>query len=115
MREEFDFILPSENTIKTWFNEIDLWPGICSTMFHCLKEKVKCMGSERNCVLLFDEIRIKKGFNFHERRQKIEGFENLGSLGHNTTIATSALVFIVRGLLHNWKQSVAYFLTGCFK
>lgn len=82
-------------------------------MFHHLKAKVNCVDSnERNCILLFDEMKIKKGFDFHEKRQKVEGFEDLGSLGHNTTVATSALVFMVRGLFHNWKQPIAYYLTG---
>lgn len=82
-------------------------------MFHHLKAKVNCMDSnERNCILLFDEMKIKKGFDFHEKRQKVEGFEDLGSLGHNTTVATSALVFMVRGLFHNWKQPIAYYLTS---
>jgi len=37
----------------------------------------------------------KKDFDFHEKWQKIEGFQDLGPLGCNATIATSVLVFIV--------------------
>lgn len=35
--------------------------GISNTLFDNLKAKVNCMDkNERNCVLLFDEMRIKK-------------------------------------------------------
>lgn len=50
---------------------------------------------ERKCVLLFDEMRIKKGYDFHEKQQKVEGFEDLRPLGCNKTVAISALVFMV--------------------
>lgn len=105
MREEFGFILPGRSTITTWFNVVHLWPGISKTLFQNLKAKVDCMDNmERNCALIFYEMRIKKCFDFHEGRQKIEGFQDLGALGCNATVATSVLVFMVRGLLHNWKQ-----------
>ncbi|KYQ47874.1 hypothetical protein ALC60_13083 [Trachymyrmex zeteki] len=73
-------------------NIVNIWPGISNTMFHQLQAKVSCMDSnERNCILLFDEMRIKKGFDFHEKRQKIEGFQDLGSLGCNATVMTSVI------------------------
>lgn len=113
MRSEFNFRLPSYSTIKGWFGKVELWPGICPAMFQHLGTKVSSMSpDERNCVLLFDEVRIKKAFDLHDGKQKIEGFEDLGSFGCSSGVATDALVFMVRGLFHNWKQPVAYFLSA---
>lgn len=38
---------------------------------------------DRNCVLIFDEMTIKKCLDFYPKRQIIEGIEDLGFLGRN--------------------------------
>ena len=66
---------------------------------------------DRNCVLSFDEMHIKKCFDFHPGKQIIEGFEDLGPLGRKLAVGTRVLVFMVRGLFTNWKQPIAFFIT----
>ena len=61
MREVFGFHLPSPATIIRWFRKIDIWPGICQPLFTALKIKAAYMeAADPNCVLLFDEMAIKK-------------------------------------------------------
>ncbi|XP_046145935.1 uncharacterized protein LOC123989259 [Osmia bicornis bicornis] len=113
LRDNFGFHLPCPRTISRWFGSIEMWPGICTTFFTQLRKKVSWMDdSERNCVLLFDEMTIKKSFDFHSKKQKIEGFQDYGAFGSEMKPGTQALVFMVRGLFYNWKQPVAYFISN---
>ena len=112
MRNIFGFHLPSPKSIIRWFGKIDIWPGICQNLFAALKIKATHMEvADRNCVLLFDEMYIKKCFDFHPTKQIIEGFEDLGSLGRSTAVGSRVLVFMLRGLFSNWKQPLAFFVT----
>ena len=67
---------------------------------------------DRNCILIFDEMTIKKCLDFHPKRQIIEGFEDLESLGRNSAVGTQVLVFMLRGLFTNWKQPLAFFVVN---
>ena len=102
MRGVFSFNLPHPCTIIRWFGKIDIWPGICQNLFNALKLKSAYMQDiDRNCILIFDEMVIKKCLDFHSKRQIIEGFEDLGSLGRNSAVGTQVLVFMLRGLFTN--------------
>lgn len=107
------FHLPSRRTISSWLSIIDLMPGISKDLLDRIKFKSRTMNEqERQTVLMFDEISIKKHLSFNEKRDVIEGFEDLGSHGRSPRIASHVLMFLVRGILHKWKMPIAYFLSG---
>ena len=110
MRDVLSFTLPRSITIIRWFGKIDIWPGICQNLFNALKLKSPYMEDiDRNCILIFDEMAIKKCLDFHPKKQIIEGFEDLGSLDRNSAVDTQVLVFRLHGLFTNWKQPLAFF------
>jgi hypothetical protein len=49
---------------------------------------------ERQCVLMFDEMAIKKDFQYCSQYDLVEGFEDLGELGRSAKVAMSILIFI---------------------
>ena len=113
MRDVLSFNLPHPSTIIRWFGKIDIWPGICQNLFNILKLKSSYMEDiDRNCILIFDEMIIQKCLDFHPRKQIIEGFEDLGSLGRKLAVGTRVLVFMLRGLFTNWKQPLAFFIVN---
>lgn len=65
--------------------------------------------NERVCAVLFDEIALKPKLDYNQSFDYIEGYEDLGFLGRKNEIANTALVFYVRGILHNWKIPLCYF------
>jgi hypothetical protein len=63
------------------------------------------------CTLIFHEVSLCKGFHYESSKQRISGFEDLGSLGRTNRYANHALVFIVRGIRKKYNQTVAYYFT----
>uniref|UniRef100_A0ABD2XIE7 Transposable element P transposase n=1 Tax=Trichogramma kaykai TaxID=54128 RepID=A0ABD2XIE7_9HYME len=59
---------------------------------------------------MWDEMMIKPGLEFSSKYDILEGYEDLGSDvgGRSPKIATHVLVFMVGGLIHNWKQPFFY-------
>lgn len=113
MKENLKFNLPSKSTITYWLRVYQLPTGTNTVFFKNLKSKVNTMtAQEKECVLLMDEMSLKKGLEYNTRRDLIEGFQDMGNLGRESQIATQALVFMVRGLCENWKIPVSYYLSA---
>lgn len=107
------FSLPSISIIRKWIQVIHLKTGFETNYLNKLKQKILLMDKlETECVLLFDEISIKKSLDYNEKLDLIEGYEDLGDLGRNKDIGNHALVFMARGLYGNWKLPLAYFISG---
>jgi hypothetical protein len=66
---------------------------------------------DRCCTLIFDEVSVSKSFHYETCKQRICGFEDLGSLGRTDRCASHALVFMVRGVRRHYKEAVAYYFT----
>lgn len=67
---------------------------------------------EKKCVILLDEMAIKKYIEYNKSLDEIEGFEDLGSLGKSNKPGSHALVVMIRGLYANWKIPLSYYFTG---
>lgn len=106
------FRLPSISQIRKWINVTNVTPGFGEEVFGRLSTKAKSMSEdEKQCVLMFDEMSIKKSLEYNSKLDVVEGFQDLGPLGRENTLATHALVFMTRGLKHPWKCPVSYFLS----
>ncbi|KAL7296578.1 hypothetical protein TKK_0010009 [Trichogramma kaykai] len=59
---------------------------------------------------MWDEMMIKPGLEFSSKYDILEGYEDLGSDvgGRSPKIATHVLVFMLGGLIRNWKQPFFY-------
>lgn len=54
-------VLPSESTVRHWLNFISYSTGFSPKYMEQLKLKADCMSyKERKCVILLDEMAVKK-------------------------------------------------------
>lgn len=107
------FILPSIATLKRTMSKIAVYAGFNINILEALKAKLDTMpkGSEL-CLVAFDEMAIKESVVYNPERDEVEGFEDFGVKGKTQYIANHATVFLVRGLVYKWKQTVGYVLSS---
>ena len=106
------FHLPCKQTLLDWTKVIDVQPGISDFIMNVLAIKAKSMNeSERNCVLLMDEVSLKPGYQYDIENDIIDGFVDYGHLGRKNRGANRALVFMIRGLRSCIKQTIGYFFS----
>ncbi|KAL4126427.1 hypothetical protein QTP88_010649 [Uroleucon formosanum] len=106
-------VLPDESTVRRWLNSISYSTGFSPKYMEQLKLKADCMSfKERKCVILLDEMAIKKYIEYNKTLDEVEGFEDLGSLGKSNKPGSHALVVMIRGLYVNWKIPLNYYFTG---
>jgi len=82
--------------------------GIYPTLIKVLKENVKSLKPQhRFCSLLFDEVSISASLHYNSNEGTIYGFEE-NSSGRTHQFADHSLVFMVRGIVKNFKQPIRY-------
>ena len=60
-----------------------------------------------------DEMSLKSNLHYDIRSDRIIGYEDFGVQNDDRDkMATSALVFMVRGIARNWKQPITYYFTA---
>ena len=107
------FKLPCPSTLRKTMAKLNVRPGLSQNIFDLLKIKVTAMQPEEKlCSISVDEMSIKSDLSYNPQIDEIEGYEDFGSYGKTSKIATHALVFMVRGIMARWKQPVAYILSN---
>lgn len=102
------FVLPSPLTLSRLICRAGIKPGINKKIFAQLKKRVETMTEdEKLCTLLFDEIAISPNFEYNRRKDLINGFVTNGD-ERKKKIADHALVFMLRGVIKNYKQPIAF-------
>lgn len=102
------FILPSPSTFTKLINMANIEPGINNNIMNQLKmavEKMKIL--DRLCIVLFDEMSLKPSLSYNERKDIVSGFVTNGQESR-PEFADHAQVFMIRGLIKNYKQPVSY-------
>jgi hypothetical protein len=90
--------LPSKTSICRWVQNVRVQPGLNSYMIKLLEAKVKNLSvKDKQCILLMDEVALKKGLRYCKMRDIVVGYVDDG-VERSTVMANSALVFMVRGL-----------------
>jgi hypothetical protein len=110
-----NFPLPSYRTLCDRIQQTAFRPGIQTDVIQWMKCKLELStDQERDCVLMLDEMAVKKFLEYDKGLRSLVGYITPDVLGSNSadTLASHALVFMIRGLTTNWKQTVAYYLTG---
>ena len=93
--------------------KIKIFPGFCHNIFQALKIKVEAMPtSSLLCALTFDEMAIKERVIYGVERDEVEGLKDFGVYGKRQFVANHATVFVLRGLVGSWKQTVGYFFSS---
>ena len=113
MRHSLNFVLPGITTIRKWLRVIYLEAGFCGSYFKKFKFKFEHFSEqERECVLLVDEMRIKKEQVITSTQLDIfKGFQDFGQLGRSGLMGNEALVFMLRGLYSSWKVPFCFFIS----
>lgn len=105
------FKLPSLSTISHWHSEYSLMPGISPKALNLLKSKCAEMNErDRMCVLVHDEMNLKKELELKTNEDQIYGFQDFGELGRENIVVNKVFTMMIRGLNRNWKQSFAYYV-----
>jgi hypothetical protein len=103
------FTLPSVRSLQRFTHGMNFQPGFLNFVFDVLKLKVNQMTeNERYCTLCWDEMAIKTNLFYNCSKDKIIGFIDNGK-DREFIPTQKVLVLMVRGLLSNWKQPVAFF------
>ena len=128
--------LPSISTVDSWLTGLRCTPGINKEIFHLLKMK---HGSKRSilkrlCILLIDEITLRKSLDYDMYSDMALGFETSSNMKMDITgafdkqvadgtlskkqakikelrgLAKCANVFMAKGIMEPWKQPLGYSL-----
>lgn len=111
LRHYKHFSLPCETLISQWVNQLELRPGICKNLCDLLKVRIRSMTKlERECVLIWDEMTIKKWLEYNKKQDLVEGFSDFGGLGRFPEMVSQGLIFMLRGRRVNWKQIFCYYV-----
>nr|CAD7610566.1 unnamed protein product [Timema genevievae] len=72
--------------------------GTNEKLLHQLAMKVESISDplEKQVVLMFDEMSIRMFLQYDQKNDRIEGIQDLGSQGRNSSPAKQALVFMIR-------------------
>lgn len=104
--------LPGISTLKSWINNFNCKPGFNKKIFLQLSLKAdSMMPREKKCILMFDEMSIKRNIDYNKHTDMIEGFEDLGEFGRKSSPARQALVLMIRGIYSTWKIPIAFFVS----
>ena len=105
------FDLPSVKTLKLAMNKIGVQPGFNEKILEALEKKVSGLpDSSKIVVLAVDEVSIKEGITYDSGQDLIEGFAV--NVKKTKELANHAIVFMIRGIVEQWKQAVGYFLSS---
>ncbi|CAH1284744.1 unnamed protein product [Diabrotica balteata] len=108
------FYLPNPRTLRRYTEEIKIKPGINENIIQMITLKVSNFSEQdKMCVLCFDEMAIKANLLYNRGSDEVVGIEDFGCGEKSIVPAVSATVLMVRGIMHNWKQPLCYYLHHC--
>ena len=102
--------LPCPATIRSWAAAIDCEPGFLTNVIDELKNSLN--ENEKDCVVLVDEMSIKKEVLWDRKNKKFAGNTDYGAIlaEEQDSIESNDLVFMAVGLKEPWLHPIAYFL-----
>lgn len=107
------FCLPSKSALLKWVSKLPNCAGLTQPAVEVISTKVQTMDATgKLCIISFDEISLKSNLAYQSNTDELIGLEDYGKGDKTNSLATSAIVFMARGVVHNWKQPLAYFLVN---
>ena len=105
------FDLPSKFTLTRMISNSASEAGFSERSLFVLKQRIEALPPRSKiCTLLMDGISLKSNIFYDSSKEHLIGLDDYWDKTSSGLVATSALVFMVRGVLFNWKQLVAYYL-----
>lgn len=112
MRDQLRFHLPCTRSIYNYFPIKQLQPGFSFKLREKLHQLTKKMTKkDKQAVLVFDEITIRRDLDYNEALDLIDGFKHLSNSEREALIGKQICVFMLRGLYTNWKYVLNYFVS----
>ena len=104
--------LPHPSTLRAWSASIECEPGFLKKPLLHIADLVK--DGQSDCIIIIDEMSIKKEVKWDPKNEKFVGTVDYGSIKaeETDTIATNALVIMISGLKKPWYVPLGYFLTN---
>ena len=105
--------LPHPATIRSWCVNINCEPGFLEKPFSYIGKKVT--KGQNDCIILLDEMSIKKQVQWDQKTSKFIGRVDYGGIKAEEvdTETTNVLVIMACGLQKPLFVPIAYFLTNC--
>lgn len=111
MKDVLKFHLPSKSSLCRWAPIKQLSPGFNSCVLQNLSTIVDDMSENaKKCVMIFDEITIRKDLKYNEFKDEVTGFVDLGN-ERQPKVGKQICVFMLRGLVEKWKFVVSYYVS----
>lgn len=102
------FVLPCRKTLSNLLSMIPITTGIDAKLIRVLEENVKKLKpTHKFCSIIFDEVSLCANLTYNDSEGKINGFEDNG-LSRTQQFADHCLVFMIRGIVKNFKQPICY-------
>lgn len=102
---------PGRTTIYKHAAFVRFDAGINPKLMELIKSSVKNLGqTERYVTVGWDEMSLLSHLDYNTVKEYIDGFVDYGHR-RELKFGTHALVFMVRGIVKEFKQPVAYFIT----
>jgi Transposase protein len=109
--------LPSYRTLCDRVQHAEFHPDIQYDIVSWLSDKIEGMrDQEKDVVLMLDETQVSAQLEYDKGLNRFWGLVTndvlLQTASSSVPLASHALVYMIRGITSNWKQVVAYYLTG---
>lgn len=109
LRQKIKIKLPHKNSLNNWIPIKHFHVGFHKKYMHDLKNIFNKMDAKsREAVLIFDEMSIKKDLKYNIKHDELSGVEDFG-FKRTQKMAKHVCVFMVRGLISNWKYVFSYY------
>ena len=111
LRDDLQFALPHPKSLLRWRPIRYVVAGIDPRVIGNLKTLVGEMSEhERICVIIFDEITIKKDLVYNKSKDVIDGFVDKGDGNRELNIADKCCFFMAKAIASNWKYVISYYV-----
>lgn len=110
--------LPTVRSLRRWLQNLNLACGINENILEVLKFKLSSSPlSDRAVSIVFDEMSIKQFISYNSQNDMFSGYEDFGNLANfidskSILQCNQALVIMLKGIKHSWKQVIGYFLSN---
>ena len=73
-------MLPSRSTLLLVLSNCSIFPGFHDNIFNSLKVKIEQIPTIES-VLVFDEMKVRRGLSYNRKIDVVEVFEDIGEYG----------------------------------
>lgn len=116
VRDKFNNNLPCISTIRNWYSSLNASPGFTTESFDVLRKRAnENVSSKLYCNLMCDEMAIRRHAQWNSSKNKFDGFVDIGRTSENEDnlpLAKDALVYLISGIVNDFKIPIGYFLTN---